>query len=70
MLEAGADRRHHNLPTSDEVALIITAEYREPCFHDIILTYCDGTGLFHIDSNHATYMLLHYVLFFLHGKAG
>src|SRR5438876_6104107 len=70
MLEAGANHHHHNLPTSDEVALIIVDEYGEPCSCDIILTYHDSTSLFRIDPNHAAYMLLHYVLFFLHGEAG
>ena len=31
IIEAGADRRRSNLPTSDEIAGIIPDEYGEPC---------------------------------------
>ena len=37
ILEAGADRRRENLPTSDEVAVIIPDEYSDASFRDIVL---------------------------------
>ena len=68
IMEAGADRRRSNLPTSDEIAGIIPDEYGEPCKRDIVLTErvagVTGTSLKRIDQNHAAYMPLHYVLFF------
>jgi hypothetical protein len=70
LLEAGADQRRHNLPTSNEVALIIADEYGEPCSREIVLTYRNGTGLSYIDPNHGAYMPLHYVLLFPGGDMG
>src|SRR4051794_35443511 len=65
LLEAGANRYCYNLPTSEEVTLIIADKYDKSCSRDIILTYRNSTGLSHIDPNHGAYMLLHYVLLFL-----
>ena len=72
ILEAGADRRRENLPTSNEVAVIIPDEYGDASFRNIILAeyyapnkqprYC------RINSTHATYMPLHYVLLFPHSN--
>jgi hypothetical protein len=75
ILEAGADRRRNNLPTSTEVAaIIINNEYDLPCERDIVLTERrDGTEqsyLRRISQNHAAYMPLHYVLLFPYGELG
>ena len=74
ILEAGADRRRENLPTSDEVAVIIPDEYGDASFRDIVLAeryapneqprYC------RINPTHAAYMPLHYVLLFPRGDTG
>ncbi|PHZ11008.1 uncharacterized protein RHIMIDRAFT_293200 [Rhizopus microsporus ATCC 52813] len=34
----GSDRRTHNLPTTEEVAVVIPIEYSDRSFRDIILT--------------------------------
>lgn len=39
LLELGADWRCSNLPTADEVAIIIPEEYNQGRFHDIVLAY-------------------------------
>jgi hypothetical protein len=74
VLEAGADRRRENLPTSDEVAVILPDEYAEPSFRDIILAYRPIAGeppqYNRISSTHAAYLPLHYVLMFPHGDTG
>ena len=71
VMEAGADRRRENLPTSNEVAAIIIDEYGDPCERDIVLTErvngANGTSMKRISQNHAAYMPLHYVLLFPHG---
>lgn len=76
VVEQGADRRRENLPTSDEVALIIPDEYGDRCFRDICLAYRsgpeaqDGDRLHRISQTHAAYMPLHYVLLFPSGDLG
>jgi hypothetical protein len=42
VLEAGADRRRENLPTSGEVAVIIPDEYGDPSCRDIVLAERSG----------------------------
>lgn len=73
VMESGADKRRHNLPTSNEVAAIIPDEYGEAGFRDIVLAHRnpDANRLFSvIDPNHAAYMPLHYVLLFPSGERG
>jgi len=73
VLEVGADARRHNLPTGDEVAMIIPTEYGDSSFRDIVLatrTHNGGTGFTIINENHAGYMPLHYVLLFPRGELG
>ena len=74
LLEMGADRRRSNLPTVDEVAIIIPDEYNQGGFRDIVLAYRNpeiDTNQYHtISSNSAAYMPLHYVLFFPCGDLG
>lgn len=36
-MEAGADQRRENLPTTNEVVVLIPDEYGEPGFQDIVL---------------------------------
>ena len=75
MLEVGADRRRENLPTSDEVAVIIPDENGDPSFRDIVLAE-RGAGptnqpRYHrIHATHPAYMPLHYVLLFPSGDPG
>ncbi|KAH0614326.1 uncharacterized protein H6S33_006212 [Morchella sextelata] len=73
IVESGADKRRHNLPTSNEVAAIIPDEYGEAGFRDIVLAHRnpDANRQFSIiDPNHAAYMPLHYVLLFPNGERG
>jgi len=73
IIESGADRPRCNLPTSNEVAMIIGDEYAESGFRDIILASRSNDNQPHfstINGNHASYMPLHYVLSFPKGESG
>lgn len=73
IMESGADKRRENLPTSNEVALIIADEYNKAGCRDIVLARrsVEGDAQFtSINPNHAAYMPLHYVLLFPHGDLG
>ena len=71
ILKANVDCYCENLLISNKVAVIIPNKYSGVTFHNIVhvehcapnqqLQYC------HINSTHATYMPLHYVLLFLCG---
>ena len=74
VLEKGADRRRENLPTSDEVAVIIPDEHGDPSYRDIVLAQrgdlADRPRYHRINETHAAYMPLHYVLLFPYGDHG
>jgi len=74
VFEEGADRRRENLPTSDEVIVIIPDEYSEPGFRDIVLVERGGSAdqprYNRINAAHAAYIPLHYVLLFPRGDLG
>jgi len=74
VLEEGADRRRENLPTSNEVAVIIPDENGDPNCRDIILAERGGPATeprcHRIHATHAAYMPLHYVLLFPRGDLG
>ena len=75
IMETGADRRRENLPTSNEVGLIIQDdEYSGPGHQDIVVTErCPdsrGPKFQCISHNNAAYMPLHYVLLFHTGQHG
>lgn len=73
IVETGADKRRNNLPTSNEVAVIIPDEYEEAGFRDIVLAHRNPlpNQMFSIiNPNHAAYMPLHYVLLFPNGDTG
>ena len=74
VIESGADRRRENLPTSDELAVILPDEFAERSRRDIVLAVRDparnAPRLTRIDVTHAAYMPLHYVLLFPHGDLG
>ncbi|KAH0603160.1 uncharacterized protein H6S33_008164 [Morchella sextelata] len=70
IMESGADKRRHNLPTSNEIVVIIPDEYGQAGFRDIVLANrdMDGDESFNIiNPNNAAYMPLHYVLLFPNG---
>ena len=75
ILERGADRRRENLPTANEVAIILPEEYGSRGFRDIVLARrVNGEDVRNsftlINPNHALYLPLHYVLLFPYGEHG
>jgi len=75
IVESGADRTRENLPTANEVAMILPEEYGRGGFRDIVLAErvngkVPDNGLTIINSNHASYLPLHYVLLFPYGEPG
>ena len=75
IVERGADRRRENLPTADEVSMILPEEYGSEGFRDIVLARrVNGEDVVNaftpINPNHALYLPLHYVLLFPYGEHG
>ena len=75
VVERGADLRRENLPTADEVSMILLEEYESAGFRDIVLasrTNGDDQGNHFtlINPNHASYLPLHYVLLFPYREPG
>ena len=69
----GADRRRHNVPVANEVAMIIPDEYGLASVRDIVLAHRNNANEseYHaICSNHAAYTPLHYTLLFPYGEHG
>ncbi|KAF8200376.1 hypothetical protein BJ912DRAFT_814430, partial [Pholiota molesta] len=63
------DPHHYNLPTTDEVAVILPGNHLQPQSRDIILRKHGGC-LQHISELHPAYAPLQYVLLFPHGENG
>lgn len=65
-MESGAGRRCKNLPTGNELAVVIPNEFGEQSRRDIVLAVrgpgCNHLQLEHIDVTHAAYMPLHYIV--------
>ena len=75
IVERGADRRRENLPTADEVSMILPEEYGSEGFRDIVqarrINGEEMENTFTImNPNHALYLPLHYVLLFPYGESG
>ena len=74
VIEAGADRRRENLPTSNEVTVIIPDEFTDASRRDLVLAVReagqDCPQLHTINVTHPAYMPLHYVLLFPYGDPG
>jgi len=75
VLDQGRDSRRYNIPTFNEVAIIILDEYSLASHCDIILAQRnvpnqDQDQFRIISSSHAAYTPLHYVLFFPLGDHG
>ena len=73
MAETAADMRRENLPTANEVAMLLPEEYGSGGFRDIVLAQrvnseVPDNGLTIINSNHASYLPLRYVLLFPYGE--
>jgi len=75
VVERGADLRRENLRTADEVSMILPEEYGSAGFRDLVLARRmdddDHANPFtYMNSNHASYLPLHYVLLFPYGAPG
>ncbi|XP_026384034.1 uncharacterized protein LOC113279563 [Papaver somniferum] len=65
------DIRRYNLPTADEIAVIVPEiTYKETGVRDIILHLRENNGLKQISECHPAYLPLHYVLLFPFGELG
>ncbi|XP_026435826.1 uncharacterized protein LOC113333615 [Papaver somniferum] len=65
------DIRRYNLPTADEIAVIVPEiTYKEIGVRDIILHLRENNGLKQISECHPAYLPLHYVLLFPFGELG
>ncbi|UPX12183.1 uncharacterized protein EKO05_0002747 [Ascochyta rabiei] len=69
-LETGQDRRRENVPTSDELGLVIPDAAGAETSRPIVLAARNSSALFTISAAHPSYMPLHYVLMFPHGDSG
>ncbi|KAF8841619.1 hypothetical protein BDN67DRAFT_900978, partial [Paxillus ammoniavirescens] len=68
----GQDQRRHNLPTADEIAVVLPGDGSQPHdSRDIILRlrWPDGP-LQRISEGHSAYACLHYMVFFPYGEDG
>jgi len=75
IVETGADLRRENLPTANEIAMILPEEYGSKGFRDLVLAQRSNgeaisNGFSTINPNHALYLPLHYVLLFPYGEPG
>ena len=67
----GHNQRCYNLPTSDEIVVILLGDGTAPDRWDIILRHrSDNQSLTWIDNSHPAYSPLHYVLLFPNGDLG
>ncbi|KAG5539463.1 hypothetical protein RHGRI_019865 [Rhododendron griersonianum] len=65
------DRRRYNLPTADEIAIVIPGDGTKACgMRDIILHLRGDNQLMQINECHPAYLPLHYVLLFPRGELG
>ncbi|KAI8531252.1 hypothetical protein RHMOL_Rhmol11G0122300 [Rhododendron molle] len=68
---SSTDRRRYNLPTTDEIAVVVPRDGTKASgMRDIILHLRGDNGLMRINECHPTYLPLHYVLLFPHGELG
>ena len=74
VVKAESDEHHTNLPTANEMAVILPDEYDQPCFCDIVIcshhTRGAQHGFSHVHPSHAVYMPLQYPLLFPYGDSG
>ena len=74
IMKTESDECHTNLPTANEMAVILPDEYDQVCFCDIVICSChtEGAqhGFSHVHSSHAAYMPLQYPLLFPHDNPG
>ncbi|KAG5517186.1 hypothetical protein RHGRI_037823 [Rhododendron griersonianum] len=65
------DRRTYNLPTADEIAVVIPGDGSKASgMRDIVLHLRGDNQLMQINECHPAYLPLHYVMLFPHGELG
>ena len=73
-MEAESDEHCINLPTANEMAVILPDEYNQVCFHNIVICshHTEGAqqGFSHVHFSHAAYIPFQYLLLFLYGDSG
>lgn len=69
-METGPDRRRENIPTSDEIGLVIPDAQATDTVRPIVLAARNASSFYRISAAHPSYMPLHYVLMFPHGDRG
>lgn len=68
---SSSDRRRYNLPTADEIAVVIPGDGTKASgMRDIILHLRGNNELMKISECHPAYLPLHYVLLFPYGELG
>ncbi|KAI8540035.1 hypothetical protein RHMOL_Rhmol09G0230200 [Rhododendron molle] len=68
---SSTDRRRYNLPTADEIAIILPGDGTEKSgMRDIVLHLRGNNGLMQVNECHPVYLPLHYVLLFPRGELG
>jgi len=75
VVEHGTDLRRQHLPTADQVSMILPEEYGGAGFRDPVLARRIDDNYYanpftYINSNHASYLPLHYNLLFPYGEPG
>jgi hypothetical protein len=74
ILESGADRHRENLPTSNEVTVLIPDEYTDASCRNLVLTVCKAgrkrPQMHTVNVIYAAYIPLYYVLLFPYGDPG
>ncbi|KAF7150782.1 hypothetical protein RHSIM_Rhsim02G0030300 [Rhododendron simsii] len=68
---SSTDRRRYNLPTANEIAIILPGDGTEKSgMRDIVLHLRGNNGLMRVNECHPAYLPLHYVLLFPRGELG
>jgi hypothetical protein len=74
VLELGADRRYKNLPTSNEVTVLIPDEYTDTSRRNLVLTVREAgreyPQIYTVNITHTAYIPLHYILLFPYSDPG
>jgi hypothetical protein len=74
ILESGTDRYRENLPTSNEVTVLIPDKYTDASRHDLVLTVRKAGREYPqiriVNITHTAYMPLYYILLFPYSNPG
>ena len=74
ILESGTDRRRENLPTSNEVTVLIPDEYTDTSYCNLVLTVCKAgykyLQIYMVNIIYIVYIPLYYILLFPYSNPG